>query len=56
MAPLRAIWAKRTQNSFGKLAKSPVAWFVPGNNLPPVVAWKQIQNYSLYAAPINKCV
>ena len=58
MATLRTIWAKRTQNTLGKLIKSHVASFVvvvsQANNIPPVVVWKQILNYSLHAAPIDK--
>ena len=42
MATLRAMCAKRTQNTFGKLAKGPVACFVVVvyqaiYNLPPLV-------------------
>ena len=60
MATFKAILAKRIQNTIGKYAKSPVACFVvvvsQAIYLPPAVVLKQIQNYSLYAVPINKCV
>ena len=56
MASFGAIWNERSQNTFGKLAKSSVACGVSGNNNSQVVVWKQIQNYVLYAPPINKYV
>ena len=50
-------WAKRTLNTFGKLAKSTVTCFIvmslSDNNLPPVVVRKEIKNESFYAAQIN---